>query len=113
MKHLIKIADLISSDIRSRNNAERIIEVVDIKNNYVLDFTGVEFMSRSFTDELCNIIDSNGNITIDRATMEKQVESIYTIVNRGRHTERQRTKTSEEVVQLKTFEDVCKFFAAF
>lgn len=83
MKHYIKIAELIGTDIRSRNNAKRILEVINTDDEYTLDFTSVEFMSRSFTDELCNIIDYNNNVTIDEVTMERQIEDIYTIVNRG------------------------------
>lgn len=113
MKHYIKIAELIGTDIRSRNNAKRILEVINTDDEYTLDFTSVEFMSRSFTDELCNIIDYNNNVTIDEVTMERQIEDIYTIVNRGRQTKRKRAKSKGKIIELNTSEEVRTFFASF
>ena len=56
-KEIIKISALISSDVRSRSNAEIIRSAIDgISDKVILDFSGVSFVSRSFTDELCSIV---------------------------------------------------------
>ena len=113
MKQTIKLAELISTDIRSRNNAKRITETTDSATNYLLDFTGVEFMSRSFSDELCIIIDSHNNISVDEATMTEEVRSIYKIVNGSRLTKKNRKSTKSKITVLKTPEEVSSYFASF
>ena len=50
METIIKVIDLLGSDIRSRLNAEKIRNRID--GQTVVDFSGVKFMSRSFADEL-------------------------------------------------------------
>lgn len=51
MDKIFKVAELISTDIRSRANVNIIRSAIDgINENIILDFTDVAFMSRSFTD---------------------------------------------------------------
>ena len=57
-KEVIKISTLISGKVRSRSNAEIIRSAIDgISDKIILDFSGVSFVSRSFTDELCSIVE--------------------------------------------------------
>ena len=53
MSRVLRIADIISTDVRSRSRADIIRnELEENRSNLILDFTDVVFMSRSFTDEL-------------------------------------------------------------
>lgn len=111
MASVIKIVDLINADIRSRNNAERIRgSVSNETERYLLDFSKVKFISRSFADELCNILENYHNVAIMEDTMDSEVKNVYFIVKRSRTTERRRSNTSEEVVRLKNAKEVFNFF---
>ena len=64
MDKIFKISELISTDIRSRANANIIRSAIDgINERIVLDFDGVCFISRSFTDELYNVLEEHKNIS--------------------------------------------------
>ena len=66
MKKIIKIAELIGSDIHSRQNADHIRNSIGNFSGVVeLDFDGVEFISRSFTDEVYTIVkENNDNVVL-------------------------------------------------
>ena len=62
MKKIIRIAELIGSDIRSRKNADHIRKgIADCTDVVELDFNGVEFISRAFADEIYTIVNENRN----------------------------------------------------
>lgn len=53
MNTMLKIADLISTDIRSRANADIIRSAIDgIKEDVILDFSGVIFETGNLTNYL-------------------------------------------------------------
>lgn len=98
----IKIAELISTDIRSRANAEIIKSAIDgIDESITLDFTGVTFISRSFADELYNLLDDYKNISL--AGMEDFVNSMYETVVQGRLSKR---IFNHETSEIKVCEDM-------
>lgn len=98
----IKIAILISKDIRSRANAEIIKSVIDgIDESITLDFTGVTFISRSFADELYNLQSDHKNISL--AGMEGFVNSMYETVVQGRLSKR---VFKHETSEIKVCEDM-------
>ena len=111
-KEIIKISTLISSDVRSRSNAEIIRSAIDgISDKIILDFSGVSFVSRSFTDELCSIVEHCKNITIDMINMSEivktMIEAVENIVkNSFDHTQkgdfvRMEWKQSASMVQIR------------
>ena len=58
MKQTIKLYDIYSADLFTLSRASELRSSIDEKADEVtLDFEGVSFMSRSFADEVCNIID--------------------------------------------------------
>lgn len=98
----IKIAILISKDIRSRANAEIIKSVIDgIDESITLDFTGVTFISRSFADELYNLQSDHKNISL--AGMEGFANSMYKTVVQGRLSKR---VFKHETSEIKVCEDM-------
>lgn len=60
----IKIKDVLSEDIRLRNNADTIIGMIQNSKATVLDFSGVKFISRSFADELYSFLENNTSIAL-------------------------------------------------
>ena len=57
MTQTIKLYDIYHADLFSRAKASLLVENINPKSNSViLDFEGITFMSRSFTDELYNIV---------------------------------------------------------
>lgn len=108
MDKVIKISALISTDIRSRANARIISSTIDgVDENVILDFTDVTFVSRSFTDELYNLMNEHRNITL--AHMNDFVQSMYDVVVQSRKSKRVfKTESSE----FKEFDDM-KSLASF
>ena len=109
-KEIIKISALISSDVRSRSNAEIIRSAIDgISDKVILDFSGVSFVSRSFTDELCSIVEHSKNITIDMANMSEIVKTMIEAVKKGRENRRVRIKDDSEIKEFDDMESLSKF----
>lgn len=59
MEKIIVISELIRGELRSRTEAKKIYaKVLSLDSKSIsIDFSNVCFMSRSFADELCNILD--------------------------------------------------------
>lgn len=103
MKKIIKIAELIGSDIHSRQNADHIRNSIGNFSGVVeLDFDGVEFISRSFTDEVYTIVkENNDNVVLKN--MEGIVDSMMSVVSESR-THKRVWKT--ENANMKEFSDM-------
>ena len=103
MEKVIKVAELISSDVRSRSNAEKIRNELTISSqDLILDFAGVTFISRSFTDELFNIKDEY-NKDLSLINMTNIVKSMTYAVKNSRNNKRVRIKGDSEI---KEFDDI-------
>ena len=104
MEHTFNISNLIGKDIRSRSNANIIRSVIDgVKGNITLDFSGVSFISRSFADELCNVVEERGDISISLSNLSELVSSMIQAVRNGRTDGKRKAMTESEV---KEFEDM-------
>lgn len=112
MDKVFKISELISDDIRSRSNAEIIRSALcGVHGSVSLDFTGVVFMSRSFADELYNIVSENKNITL--TNMDGIVKSMYQAVYDGRNSVRVFNKDTSKIQEIKDMKGLASFFATF
>lgn len=110
MDKTIPIATLISTDIRSRANANIIRAAIDgIADGIVLDFANVTFVSRSFTDELYNVMEEHKNITL--VNMSAFVQSMLNAVTRGRENKRILPTETSEVREIKDMESLEAFLA--
>ena len=110
----VSLYELIGGSIRSRSNIKRLIENVDWDNNYLLDFSNVQFMSRTFSDELYNFVKKHANVAINEQTMSKDVCAIYKAVRSSREGKRKRSESSEgDIIVLNTFEEVSDYFSSF
>lgn len=112
MAKTIKIAEIISNDIRSRANINIIFSAIDgVKEHVVLDFTEVSFVSRSFADELYNLINNNKNLSI--INMTPFVSSMYKTVCEGRNSKRVFSTESSEIKEFEDMKSLAVFFSSF
>lgn len=110
MGKVIKIARLLSTDIRSRANANLIRAAIDgVDDNITLDFEDVTFISRSFTDELYNVVNEHRNITL--AYMSDFVKSMWNAVSKGRSVQRKPLKEHSEIKELEDMKSLESFLA--
>lgn len=112
MEKVIKVKEVLSNDIRSRCNAEAIRnEVVNVKcKEILLDLDGVIFMSRSFTDELLNIIDTTKEKIIRIINAKGDAKSMVDIVSTSRKKERILSDEDSNITVLKDMNSLEKFF---
>ena len=110
MNTMLKIADLISTDIRSRANADIIRSAIDgIKDDIILDFSGVIFVSRSFTDELYNVMAENKNVSL--VNMSKFVKSMLEAVTDGLNSKRVFKQSESEIKEFEDMGSLSSFLA--
>lgn len=106
MDKIFKISELISTDIRSRANANIIRSAIDgINERIVLDFDGVCFISRSFTDELYNVLEEHKNISFTNTS--DNIKAMLDAVEKGRKSTRNFSNSSE----IKEFHDFASLSA--
>lgn len=104
---------MLSTDIRSRSNAEILRSAIrnSTSKDFELDMSGVSFISRSFADEVCEIIseEKERNISVINAT--GYVKSMLEVVKRSRSTKRIYGRSDSDVVMLKDMHSLSDFFA--
>lgn len=107
MEKIIDIKSLIGIEVRSRTNAEMLRNVIQGDNNvYIIDFKDVTFVSRSFADELCNIMDENNKIRLTNETffVKKMIDTVLA----GRKRVRQRDD-KDDIITLSTIDELNEF----
>jgi hypothetical protein len=87
MKKTIKMANVISTDIRSRKNADIIKALIAPGDDVMLDFLGVTFISRSFADEVYTIMEGTAT-TVEPCNMCPLVQNMLNAVANGRSKKR-------------------------
>lgn len=108
----IKIKDLISKDIRSRYNGNILRAAVDgEEGQIVLDFSEVEFITRSFADELYNIVSEKDNLTIEN--MSDFVGTMYDTVRKGRQHGRRPVESNAQMLEFKDMKSLSEYLKTF
>lgn len=88
MKQSIKLFNIFGGDLFSRAKANDLLNVINQDSDEItLDFSEINFMSRSFTDELFNIIESIEQ-TIEFKNCNSDIQAMLQIVSDGREHER-------------------------
>lgn len=106
---IINVGLIIGEDIRTRARIGEIKSLLNPDDCCILDFSLVEFISRSFADELVGLIEDSANkIKIINANAE--VESMISIVREGRmHSTYNRFPRGVKV--LKNLQELERFFS--
>lgn len=107
MERIFNVAETIGTDVRSRSAANAIKDALNsVTPPTQISFDGVAFMSRSFTDELCAILDMAPTLLV--TNMNNAVRTMFDVVLRSRVSERVR---SSEEGEIRNFKNVKDFFA--
>lgn len=95
----IVMKEILGAELQTRKSARSIAALIDAE--CVLDFVDVTFISRSFADEICCLMDEKHNVIV--TNMCPAVSALFDIVKTGRH--RPRGITASDV-EVKTFNDM-------
>ena len=111
MKQTIKLRDIYAADLYTRSRAAELRSKIDVTTEEVeLDFDQIGFMSRSFADELCNIIDDMKSIKFSFINRSDEVETMMNKVVEGRSRERKRGVGNAKIFKIKNLEELSKYF---
>ncbi len=111
MRTTIDISIAIGTDIRTRSRIRQLAEQIDSEKNYDIDFSNVEFISRSFADELVSFVDSSDG-RISCVNMPQHINELLDIVRRNRNVHVS-SRPMGDVIKLETEEQMEAFFNAF
>lgn len=110
MEKVLNISVLVSTDIRSRANANIIRSVIDgVHGKIILDFSGVTFISRSFADELYNILNERDNVSL--ANESELVKSMLEAVSLSRKNKRVQNNNTSEIKEIDDMKSLESFLA--
>ena len=110
MEKVLNISVLVSTDIRSRANANIIRSVIDgVYGKIILDFSGVTFISRSFADELYNILNEWDNVSL--ANESELVKSMLEAVSLSRKNKRVQNNNTSEIKEIDDMKSLESFLA--
>ncbi|PDP58412.1 hypothetical protein [Prevotella intermedia] len=104
----IKIYEIIGNEVRSRSSIELIRNRMPCNENYfIIDMGNVDFISRSFADELYNLhIDKKEVHFVNKSdTVEKMLDVVW----KGRNTKRVRNTEEVEIEDYTNIDDFFKF----
>lgn len=104
MKTII-IRSLLGSELRSRASVSRIKECLKDDSQFDLDMTGVEFMSRSFADELCELLKK---YDFCLSNMSSFVSDMFGIVKNGRDKVRIRNTENQEIIDCNDMDSLSR-----
>ncbi len=104
MKQIIHMQEQYGAELHTRQIMENISASLVSGNEYLLDMSGVEQISRSAADELYNIM--HGDIPVEVINLEPFVEKMLSAVIKGRFLPRQRTTDDVPIIQCATIESV-------
>ena len=113
MKQTIKLKDIYSADLYTRSRAAELRSCInDEANEVTLDFEAIGFMSRSFADEVCNIIDDMNDKTFTLVNQNQDVAMMMTKVREGRNRERKRGVGNAKIYEFKDMKSLEAFLIA-
>lgn len=102
MKQTIIFKDLFNTELYTRSKATELKDIIRADADEVeFNFSDVTFMSRSFADELYNIIDTFKNKSFIYTHQNDVVETMMTKVAEGRSRERNRGISNPKILEFK------------
>ena len=108
---ILRIKDILGTDIRIRSRVQEISRLMNNEFNYKLDFAGVSFISRSFADELLSM-QQHFNRHFEIVNAGNDVDAMLRIVKKGRARTYPKVLHSNSIRRLESMEDVAMFFNA-
>jgi len=106
MATIIILSQELGTDIRSRKSAQIIEKIISsVQDSVIIDFKSVMFISRSFADELLNIINAHKSQDIRTTNMCKNVQLMFNTVKESR-SKKHVKPTSENKINIFSFENI-------
>lgn len=108
MQNIVNIQQLLGSGITLRSDADRLRPEMEGKENLVLDFTGVEFASRSFMDALYGLLQEHPGTTL--RGLSADVASTWAAVERTHRKGRNTPSHTSFIIRCENMQQVEKMF---
>ena len=106
MATIIILSQELGTDIRSRKSAQIIEKIISpVQDSVIIDFKSVMFISRSFADELLNIINAHKSQDIRTTNMCNNVQLMFNTVKESR-SKKHVKPTSENKINIFSFENI-------
>lgn len=112
MKKTIDISVVIGVDIRTRSRIRQLADLITLEDSYDVDFSKVEFISRSFADEFVSFVGNSAG-RVNCVNMPEHIKQLLSIVRRNRNVHTSAQPSKGDVVKLETKEQMEAFFNAF
>ncbi len=113
MKQTIKLRDIYCDDLYTRSRASELrSRIKEEANEVTLDFESIGFMSRSFADEVCNIIDDMKEKVFTFVGQNEDVATMLTKVSEGRAKERRRGVGTARMYEFKDMKSLSDYLLA-
>ena len=113
MKQTIKLSDIYGTDLYTRSRASDIRDnITDDATEVSFDFEAIGFMSRSFADELYNIMADRSDVKFCFENCCEEVELMLTKVADGRSRERKRGISNARMYEFKDMRSLSEFLLA-
>lgn len=105
MAQSINLFELFGAEIRSRSKAERLRNSIPDICNSVMDMSGVVFISRSFADELCILVDQGAKVVNACGIVGSMIDAVM----EGRSRKRVRPKENVTVIKIEDMESLSEY----
>ena len=106
-KRIIKVHDFIGSEGRSRVNVSKLgLCGIQAADTAVLDFSGVDFLSRSFTDEIVSQLEGR-SYTIENAN--EIINNMFKAVVEGRMKSRRHDVSNADIKRFDTLVELSRY----
>lgn len=113
MRQYIRLRDIYCDDLYARSRASELrSQICKDAESVTLDFDQIGFMSRSFTDELNNIMDDLDSISFNFVNRNEDITSMMTKVAEGRKHERVRGVGNAKMYKFNDMESLSKHLLA-
>lgn len=111
MIQTIKMQNIFDAhDLMIRSRASELLSYINADANEVsIDFDGINFISRSFADELCNIIDDNKDKKFSFVGQIEEVRTMILMVQEGRRQERKRGIAHAKMYEFSNMEKLSSY----
>ena len=110
MQQNIRLKDIYCADLYTRSRALELRSYINENADTItLDFEGIGFMSRSFSDEVCNIIDDMKDKSFLFTNQNDDVKNMLLKVRESRSRERKRGTGNAKLYEFKDMESLSKF----
>jgi GTP1/Obg family GTP-binding protein len=110
MKQTLKLKDIYAADLFSRSRVSELLQYINSNTDeIVLDFDGINFISRSFADELCNIMDDNNDKKFVFVGQIAEVQTMISRVQESRKQERKRGIMHPKMYSFNNMESLSSF----